>query len=1005
MMAKESSSINMNCIKFVSVIILTLIPLILISSLLKGIVNLPSYWVSTSFLLSGLVLFAGWISLIFTKSVRVWAYCLVILTVLVVGTVISSLVVSISVVLGPVGYPAAVGGSTCLVIAYLYMRQKQRQLGPSLVSEPGTVTSAITTLQPRSKVGTLVSGIEVTSIPSEYLECTSADTKPFEAVLRHALISGVPIALRIQRIGLEKRLIFLTWGADRTQVDQQARVMLDSLRSNLPTFQFSYKEHIGSVSSSHFAAGTVTGVPLSIYGEAQQKRGLSASAEIINMLEDVVIQISFETRGTNASEVRSLEQAYRHALSNSETTVSRDRKSLFSDDHTESQTLVDMDARRKAERLKRQVERLSDKYLCKTSVNVISWGPSDADARQKVSRVVGSIVSSFKPDDKNEDFKAHAISKRSEIDRVLQGLPSSQSSVLTIDEALNYFMLPPVDVGIEVSRRSSFSTATQEPPVPEKNATPQPLTLFDIMWKTDVPAVVLGNPLSKSGSPLAGLILWLLKEDLKSHLAIFGNTQSGKTETAQSIFAQACRCGISPLTIVPVKCHEWRRMKDLFPSLRYFTADKAHVAPLRYNPLNVPDGVRIGKWVPVVRDIMTAYLPIDSIMKMHLSRVIRTMFRNCGWSASDDIRGRPILLTDLYEAAVEVGESLTYGSEVHQNFIGAIESRIRALLEDPLMVEIFNTTEGITIPELLSQPTIIEIEDLGDNEKLLFTGLLTAAIGEYYLAHPQEELKNLLVLEEAHFLLKQTGKMENEGRSAQDEAIAEIVEMLRTCGGTGLGIVIIDQIPSSLVAEAVKLPVNIICHALGARADRELVGKHMRCSDAQIEHIGGMRQGEAIVYIQRLREPKNIKMMRLDKLLEKVPAKRTWINEMIRQSMSKTYEEHPRWLSYTPVPEDIFDEPPKLHEAPRPEVKRPQVSADYLHTVAESERLIKTLTEKLSTCKSRDVYEWVVTFLGNVLRSPASKETVQEFLLILLADCDDAAMRSALLELVRMARA
>ncbi|MHA2023139.1 MAG: hypothetical protein ACTSWQ_05710, partial [Candidatus Thorarchaeota archaeon] len=178
-----------------------------------------------------------------------------------------------------------------------------------------------------------------------------------------------------------------------------------------------------------------------------------------------------------------------------------------------------------------------------------------------------------------------------------------------------------------------------------------------------------------------------------------------------------------------------------------------------------------------------------------------------------------------------------------------------------------NTTGGITITELLSHPTIIEMDSLSIYDKTLLMGILTAAISEYKMVHPSKTVTNLLVLEEAHYLLRKTGITGEAHSGGKAHAVMAFTEVLRVLGGTGLGVVLIDQLPSRLVDEAIRIPVNMVIHTLNHEDERRMVGKHARCTDAQIEHIGGMGIGEAVVYLQSEGEPKNVKISLLERFV------------------------------------------------------------------------------------------------------------------------------------------
>ena len=117
---------------------------------------------------------------------------------------------------------------------------------------------------------------------------------------------------------------------------------------------------------------------------------------------------------------------------------------------------------------------------------------------------------------------------------------------------------------------------------------------------------------------------------------------------------------------------------------------------------------------------------------------------------------------------------------------------------------------------------------------------------------------------------------------------------------------LINQLPSNLVTEAVKLPVNIIIHQLSHQDERELVGKHARCTDAQIEHIGGMERGEAVVFLEGEGEPKNVKIFPLARLIATRLSETVSTDEMVRDRMRAVFQQFPELAESEPLPESIL---------------------------------------------------------------------------------------------------
>jgi hypothetical protein len=370
--------------------------------------------------------------------------------------------------------------------------------------------------------------------------------------------------------------------------------------------------------------------------------------------------------------------------------------------------------------------------------------------------------------------------------------------------------------------------------------------------------------------------------------------------------------------MVPSKGFDYDVLMGFYPDVRVFTCGRADVANLVYNPWNPPEGVRLTKWVDRVVEVWTLWMPNDKVISMHVDDVVYKIYELCSWDLEKNKHGRPILLKDVVKAVNIVCAALPYGAEVNSNIQGALVSRVKSILRKPSLVKMFNTKTGLTISEVLKHPTIIRMDDLSENDKILVMGLLTAAVSEYKLANPSKRVTNLLVLEEAHYLLGRTDVTGEANSAVRLQAVHALIEMLRVLGGTGLGVVLVDQLPSELVPKAVKIPVNTIVFALTHEEDKDLAGKRARCTDSQIEHISGMKVGEAVAFLQREGEPQNVMILPLSKIVSTSMADGPSGEEAIRKHMQPVFEQHPELCSSESLPSDIMErltakkpEPPK----------------------------------------------------------------------------------------------
>jgi hypothetical protein len=771
-----------------------------------------------------------------------------------------------------------------------------------------------------------VLALELVEEPHDYIfsdgenQSPSTHIEQFSAIVRS--LFSTPYSICYQQHNSKTHVYFTTWADDMTQLSHQKTVLLDAIRHSLPKFKFRLLDTFTGIELREHEKGSaaiITGVPLSVDEETQSKDPLDNSVSVLRELENGIFQVFIEPKRISKSELKKMEEKYRTEIMRSETVISQERSGLFHKDQQESRTSLNMEAKKKAETLDRQIKRLSELNLYKTTVTALAWGPDIERADMDAQRMAIALVGSLRPDTDQEPLQVKYTTKQKDIARLMRGLPVGKSTLLTANEVINYCKLTRRDLGLTVTRREKFSSGIKKPETSVEPEDVQEERVSSLVpMKVEVikrsPTLFLGHPIDENGNILSKSYITCAIKFLKMHLAVLGHTQSGKSTTLRSLFGQLITLGVVPIMFLPSKIHEALRLLLLSADIRIFTCDRSKFYSLLFNSWNPSKNVKLSKWVGRVVHAWTLWLPNDPVISMHFEKVVYTMYERCGWDIKHNKRGRPILIPDLIEALEEEQKKLQYGAEVSSNIFGALIERIKLIMRRHDLVSIINTKTGITVEELLAHPTIIDMDALSKPEKTLLMGLLTAAICEYKLANPTENVTNVLILDEAHYLLGKANVNGDVHSGAQLQAVDAFVEMIRVVGGTGLGVILADQSPSSLVPEVMKVVVNVIVHSLKHDDDLRLVGDHARCTESQIDHIGGMQPGEAVVYLQHEGTPKNVMMLPLDRFVVGGLPKEPVGEEMVEVHMERIIEGAPHLDSRES--EESTDIPPEPTEVP-----------------------------------------------------------------------------------------
>jgi len=918
--------------------------LILILTALQGFVVFLLLWcvpwmtgaiAAPALLISAVVFLAGNAVLLESKNARMWGYSVVGgFAVGIGGIALATLWMMAYIpvpIFGNALYASAVVG-IAIVILILYVRPTEQEIAQTT---PIT-TSAKSLAEQKQSIQRLfmqnkseaVLALELVEEPHDYIFSDNEEQSPsthierFSGIVRS--LFSTPHSICYQQINSKTRVYFTTWSNDETKLSHQRTVLLDAIQHSLPKFKFRVLETFTGIELKEHEKGSaavITGVPLSVDDESQTKDPLENIVGVLRELENGIFQVFVEPVRISKSELKKIEDQYKSEVMRSETVISQERSGLFQKNQQESRTSVNRDAKKKADDLDRLIKRYSESNLYKTTVTALTWGSDIAKADMDARRMAIALVGTLRPETDQEPFQVEYKTKRKDIAQLMRGLPVGKSTVLTAGEVTNYSKLTRRDIGLSITKREKFSSGMKEPEETTEPRESQVQKVTSVVatkvdWIKRVPAIYLGNPIDESGRILPKSYVICEMNFLKIHCVVMGHTQSGKSTTLRSIFGQTVTLGKNPIMFNPIKSYEARLMLHLFKDIRIFTCGRSDLFNLLFNLWNPPLNVPLSKWIDRVVQAWTLWLPNDPVISMHFEKVVYAMYKRCGWNIKTNRKGRPILITDLIETLEEEQKKLQYGEEVSSNIFGALVERVKLILRKYKLVSIFNTKTGITVAELLAHPTIIDMDALFKHDKTLLMGILTAAICEYKLANPSEELTNVLILDEAHYLLGKENASGEAYSGAQLQAINAFTEMLRVVGGTGLGVIIADQSPTSLVPEVMKIAVNMIIHALPSKEDRELVGNYTRCTNSQIDHIAGMQSGEAVVYLQHEGTPKNVKMFQLDRFIVGGISKEPVSDEVVADHMEKIVQEHPELVDAEPDSDDTdIQSPPPRKES------------------------------------------------------------------------------------------
>jgi hypothetical protein len=360
---------------------------------------------------------------------------------------------------------------------------------------------------------------------------------------------------------------------------------------------------------------------------------------------------------------------------------------------------------------------------------------------------------------------------------------------------------------------------------------------------------------------------------LTKHALIAGSTGSGKTTTALEILRQLwADHGIPFLVIEPVNsdADDYRKLADEpgFEALEVITVGDEGSAPLRFNPFEVPMRVLVGEHMANLLACFKAafglFEPLPSIYQDALNLTyLRAGFLSAE-RAGGSKRAWPTVV-EFLAAMSEVTRDLGYAGDVKANIDAASIRRAQQLVRG-VTGSAFMTDRPNDIGRLLDHPVILELKSLGTgDEQALMMALLLNAVTEHYqsVRGASADLVHVTLVEEAHRLLARSeGGKSAQDAQAKEKAAEAFANTLAENRKYGEGVIIAEQLPTKLVADAVKNTNLKIMHRLTAEDDRRHLGETMGMDEAQRLFAARLQTGEALLYSDELAEAAHVSVTR-----------------------------------------------------------------------------------------------------------------------------------------------
>jgi hypothetical protein len=368
---------------------------------------------------------------------------------------------------------------------------------------------------------------------------------------------------------------------------------------------------------------------------------------------------------------------------------------------------------------------------------------------------------------------------------------------------------------------------------------------------TPTPSKVLLAPPSQEasrGTIPVGTVLYneqalygfgLREAELCQHVAIFGRTGSGKTNAVRVLLMGLLARKIPALVFDWKKDYSQLDFEAVFAGIGIrnkdilvFPLGKRNVNCLKLNPLIPPRSTSPEVWVKQLCEILThAYCGGPGFESIFLRAIDHCYAERGIYQGGTE-----------YPTFLDVKQYLdglrVSGRELQ--WMQSVNRTIQAICFGG-MGDTVNGGPAANLAELLGKNVILELDALSNADKTFLIETVMLWLHHHRLDNPPAaKVDNVIILEEAHHLLRK--------HDSDEETLIE--NCLREMRSLGIGIIIVDQMPSLI--SGVALANTFVTIALNVKTGQDVnaLSQAMLLDTEQKDMLGMLPVGQAIVKLQ-----------------------------------------------------------------------------------------------------------------------------------------------------------
>jgi hypothetical protein len=357
---------------------------------------------------------------------------------------------------------------------------------------------------------------------------------------------------------------------------------------------------------------------------------------------------------------------------------------------------------------------------------------------------------------------------------------------------------------------------------------------------------------------------------LSRHTLLSGINGSGKTNTVQAIL-NGLDMDCPFLVIEPAKTEyiDWAlHYNELHPEhpidiyipgcKKYKTGyepKKLKLNPFELVWLNEELEPNVLTHIDRLKSTFAAAFPMYDILPVLMEDLIYTVYQNksTDWLGKEPVFGAtlPPTLNSMSVCVDKVISNRQYEERIERNMKACLNTRIDSLKRG-WKGEMLNTLHSTPWLDLFGKRCVINLSYVGDDiDKSFFMALILQFLYEYRTAQAEvgeidfndNTCRHLTVIEEAHRVMPRCENQE----LPQYKSAMMFSNMLSEIRAYGEGMLLVDQVPTRLIPDAIKNTNLKITHRLVAEDDCKAIGESMGLNDEQRKIIAKLLTGQCVV--------------------------------------------------------------------------------------------------------------------------------------------------------------